>query len=292
MTSTDANGAFTFVAVPSGQYIVRALTVPRPPQEAPPPSGPPPAALVATDPVLWAATPVSVGDADVAGVNVSLRSGLRVTGRVEFAGASAKPTPAELRAIRVSMDPADGRTIARPTAYQAQIDPEGRFYTIGLMAGRYLLRVDGPPRGWTIKSALLNGIDICDAPLAVEVNDITGLVLTFTDRPSSVTGTVRTSEGRPDDDATVLLFPMDGGWADLGSSPRRWRTMRASRAGTFGATGLPPGDYFAIAVSDAVASNWQDPAFLQTLARAATRVSLAEGQALSLTLSTVGGIVR
>jgi len=292
MTSTDASGAFTFVAVPSGDFIVRALTSPRPPVETPPPGGSAPPAMVPTDPTLWAATPVSVADADVTGVNVSLRAGLRVTGRVEFVGATTNPTPAELRAIRVFMDPADGRTIARPTAYQAQIDSEGRFYTIGLMAGRYLLRVDGPPRGWTLKSAMLNGADICDVPLVLDANDLAGLVLTFTDRPSSVTGTVRNSGGQPDDDATVLMFPTDGRWTDLGSSPRRWRTMRASRSGAFSATGLPPGDYFVIAVSDAIIGNWQEPAFLQTLARSATRITLADGQALSLLLTTTGGIVR
>jgi hypothetical protein len=45
-------------------------------------------------------------------------------------------------------------------------------------------------------------------------------------------------------------------------------------------------------VSDAIIGNWQEPAFLQTLARSATRITLADGQALSLLLTTTGGIVR
>jgi len=55
---------------------------------------------------------------------------------------------------------------------------------------------------------------------------------------------------------------------------------------------LPSGDYCAIAVNDAVASNWQEPAFLQRLSRLATRVTLADGQAVSLNLTTTPGIVR
>ena len=99
-------------------------------------------------------------------------------------------------------------------------------------------------------------------------------------------------QGRPDEDATVLVFPSDGVWTELGSRPRRQRAIRASRAGAFAFSGLPAGDYFIIAVNDALAASWQEPAFLQKLARAAARVSLGDGQTLSLTLSTAGGIVR
>jgi len=194
--------------------------------------------------------------------------------------------------IKLSMDPADGRSVATATAYQAQIDFDGRFYTTGLMAGRYLLRLDTPPRGWTVQSAIVNGRDICDEPLLVDNDAIDGLVLTFTDRPSLVSGTVRNSAGRVDDDAAVLVFPSSGGWTDVGTSPRRLRNVRASRAGSFRIPGLPPGDYFIIAVSDAVATNWQDPPFLQKLARTANRITLTAGQNLTVTLSTSEGIAR
>jgi hypothetical protein len=67
---------------------------------------------------------------------------------------------------------------------------------------------------------------------------------------------------------------------------------RASRSGTFLVSGLPPGEYFIVAVSDAVAGNWQEPAFLQRLARIATRFTLTPGQNLTQTLSTAEGVVR
>jgi hypothetical protein len=306
MTSTDAAGGFTFLA-PPGQYIIRALTTPRPPVTPAPAatvlqgtdgrstavaSGPALPPLVATDPTLWAAVPVTLGETDTSGVAVTLRPGLRVTGHVEFSGAAAKPTGNDLRAIRLTMDPADGRTVAFPSAYQAQIDQAGQFYTIGLIAGRYVLRVDNVPRGWTVKSAIVAGRDICDTPLTLETDDVDGLVLTFTDRPSSLAGNVADRQGRPDDAATVLVFPSDGTWTNLGTSPRRLRSLRASRTGTFTFSALPAGDYLVIAVSDAVVNNWQDPAFLQRLARAATRVTVADAQAQSVTLTTAAGIER
>jgi hypothetical protein len=235
---------------------------------------------------------VSVGDNDTTGVTVTLRRGLRVTGRVEFTGTAAKPSPAELRAVRLSMDPADGRLVGYPLSYQAQVDPAGRFYTIGLMAGRYLLRVDSAPRGWTLKSATVGGRDIADFPLVLDTSDVDDLVLTFTDRPSSVEGTVRDAQSRADDSASVLIFPTDGAWIDHGATPRRFRSMRVSPTGTFATAGLPPGEYYVIAVVDAVATNWQEPAFLQRLARLAARISLGDGQALSVSLTTAGNLQR
>jgi Carboxypeptidase regulatory-like domain len=306
MTVTDASGRFTFLAVPSGQFVIRAMTSPRPPAEPVPApvrlesggmattvaSGPAPAPMVTTEPTFWAATPVSVGSTDTTGVTVSLRSGIRVTGSVEFTGAAAKPTGSELRALRISMEPSDSRLLAYPTAYQAQIDPTGKFYTIGLMAGRYLMKCDAAPRGWVLKSATVQGRDICDVPLALENADVEGLVITFTDRPSVLSGFVHDSQGKAQDDASVLVFPTGSTWIDHGSSPRRLRGVRASRSGAFSFSNLPAGDYYLVAVNDAVASNWQDPAFLAKLARLAMRVSIGDGQSISQNLTTVGGIVR
>src|SRR5512135_967039 len=85
-TSTDVAGNFTFLGVPSGQYTLNILKTPRPLPVAPvpvlpsagrgaapaiPPPPPPPPPLP-TEPVLWAQMPVTVADADVSGLSVSV----------------------------------------------------------------------------------------------------------------------------------------------------------------------------------------------------------------------------
>jgi hypothetical protein len=300
-SASDANGAFTFLAVPPGQYIIRTLTTPPPiPDQQPSAtvvrtadgmssaisSGPPLPPMVPAEQTLWANVPVSVGGGDTTGVSVTLRAGLRVRGLVEFSGAAAQPDARALRAIRLSMDPADGRTIALPSSYQAQIYPPAIFYTIGLLPGRYVLRADNLPRGWSLKSASVAGRDISDMPLTLDTADVDGLVLTFTDRPASLSGTVRDAQARHDPNATVLIFPTDGVWSDRGPNPRRFRSARVGRSGEYSATALPPGDYFIVAVNDANASNWQEPAFLQRLSKLATRITLGDGQTLSTALTT------
>jgi hypothetical protein len=41
---------------------------------------------------------------------------------------------------------------------------------------------------------------------------------------------------------------------------------------------VPPGDYYLAAVGAASSAEWQDPKFLDTLVRVATRVSLGDGE--------------
>jgi hypothetical protein len=47
---------------------------------------------------------------------------------------------------------------------------------------------------------------------------------------------------------------------------------------------VPPGDYYAVAVKDEDAADWRDPATLESLARTAVQVSIAEGEMKALTL--------
>jgi hypothetical protein len=289
MTSSDASGAFTFLAVPEGQYILRALTTSSPLPEPPPgtPGAPRGPLMLGKDPTWWGVSPVSVGDDDVSGLALQLRPGLRITGRVEFEGTSTRPSGAALRSMRVSVEPAEGRTAWHPSAYQAQVTPEGEFYSPGLTAGRYVLRVDGAPAGWTVKSAIVSGRDMLDNAVTLENEDLSGLLLTFTDQPSRVNGLVRDDLGRPDPGAAVIVFPRDGIWTNLGASARRIRLIRPSRTGQFTLTGLPPGRYNIAAIDDASVSHWQDPAFLRRLAGVATDVTLNPLQPLSVNLTRV-----
>ena len=282
-TATASDGTFTFAGVHAGQYVIRGGTYVG---QVDSPAG---GKVLSRDPTLWISTPLSVGDANVTGISVAAHAGVRVTGRVEFDGSSPKPSPKDLRTLPVRVEPIDGRPATVGVMTGAQIDPTtGAFYTAGLVAGRYFIRASGSVGPWTLKSAVVNGRDVADVPLTVDANDIDGLVLTLTDHPSGLRGQVRSSQGAPDADATVIVFPADpSGWRDAGASPRRLRSVRASRTGSYSIGSLPPGDYDVIAVNDAAAARWQDPALLQQLARSAAHVTILDGQQASFDLTTV-----
>ena len=296
---TDADGSFMFLGVPMGQYVIQTVRVPRGMRggmniaggggggavsfaavriDGP---GPP---MQASGPTLWTAAPVSVGGQDLTDLTLTLREGATITGSVEFEGSAQKPAPDRMQMISVSIEQADGRT--RVNIPPARADQSGSFTTPGLLPGRYLLRANPPP-GWTLRQVMVNGVDAADTPVEIEARDLSGVVVTFTDRLSDLSGSVRDAQGAVDANAAVIVFPIDERqWTDYGVNPRRLRLARTTSAGAYRFGGLPPGDYYAVAISEAVAGDWQDPAFLRQLARDATRITVNEGGSHTQSLST------
>ena len=303
-TVSDRSGAFTFLGVPPGDYTVRVLkSPPRPVTQSSMTTiiqtgtstissssgGPAPPPPIPDEPTWWGRTPVSVADRDVSGVSVTLHSGARVTGRLEFDGTTAtKPTADQLRVASVTIDDAEGRSgsFNQFTLSRAVVDASGQFNTYQLPAGRYVVRsASTPAPGWYFKGAFLGGRDVSDASFDIGTENISNVVVVFTDRPSEITGTVRDGAS-PDLTTTVLAFPSQQAmWVNNGSAPRRFRAIRVGQDGTFRFANIPAGEYLLVAVKS-VSSEWLDPRFLQRLAPLATLVSIADGDKKNQDLST------
>jgi len=151
------------------------------------------------------------------------------------------------------------------------------FKWTDMPGGRYVFRTGTVPPGWYLHSAMRGGVDIIDVPIDV-VEDITDIVVTFTDKPSPISGTVRAANGQPDPDALVIVFPVTPErWVDVGRVPLRLRSVRTDPFGVYKIGHMTPGDYLIAAVSDAVASSWQSPQFLSALRGQAAHVRIERG---------------
>jgi Carboxypeptidase regulatory-like domain len=300
-TMTDWTGAFTFAAVPPGQYELRVLRLPRPPlavedttrvsvaaggsmtvasNPVAAPAGPPPVPLDAT---LVAQLPLAVGESGIHDLVVNLAPGPRLSGRVEFVGTTDKPPAEAIRGMRILLDPVDGAPLFEPTvAMEAgHAEADGEFHTYGFPPGRYVLRVSPISAGWFLESAMSDGRDIADFPVDLQTKDVTGVVIVFTDRPSAVTGIVSGSQGA-DPTAVVAVYPTDSGLWTM--SPRRLRTARAAPDGSFSIQGLPAGEYYVAALQEDAVGEWQDPALLRALTRVAQTIQLVEGEQKTVNL--------
>ncbi len=146
----------------------------------------------------------------------------------------------------------------------------------------------GPP--WAIKSITVGGKDAFGAPLELGANDLGGVVVSFGDQVTEISGAVGTGGLAAGGDAQVVVFPADvQGWIAGNMSPRRSRTTMTSTTGNYRIAGLPPGDYLIVAVSPDLLVELQDAQLVNTLARSATRVTLADGdkRTLPLTVTTI-----
>jgi hypothetical protein len=297
-TLTDSGGAFTFPAIPPGQYVLRVLRVPRPPVNldemthvSATPAGtmtisstpndgvvrPPP---VPADATLVAQMPLNISEHDMTDLIVPLAQGPRVSGRVDFEGTIDKPTTESLTNMRITLDPADGSRLDDATLSMRTGHPEGNgeFKTYGVPPGQYVVRVSPLPAGWSLKSALHQGRDIADVPLELGSKDASGVVITFTDRPAGISGVIRGTEG-PDGTAIALAYSVErAAWFSSGAFSRRMRTARAAKDGSYSIQGLPTGEYYLVAVREDLVGDWQDPELLEALTRLARTIHLVDGE--------------
>ncbi len=281
---TTSDGRFAFYGVPPGQFLLRAQRNPLPgpvafaaPGQAPPP------------PALFAMMDLAVGTRDIDNLTVALSEAFSLSGRVEFESETGKAPPAALKGAGLMLLPADGQTptifaIGRPTP----LDDGGTFTRTGLAPARYFLSLTMPPP-WQVKSATLNGRDVYDAPLEIRTGNVANVLITATDRLAQLSGTVTASGSYKPGDATIIVFPANHeAWIDNGMNPRLVRTTRVSAAGTYTVANLTAGDYLVVAIDRSEEGDVQDPAFIEALARAGTRVSMtAEARTQALTVARV-----
>jgi len=305
------SGAFTFLAVPSGSYTMDAgVNVtqfnagggwgPPTPGMLHVVSGGPSAPSVTAGGITmqrkdvveseWAELPIDVGADDVTGVRITLRPSVTVSGEVVWDGPppakSVNPASGETYEgwPGVQLEPADGDARLFPTYTNLGGPPARRLFSLtGLRAGQYVIRPHAA-EGTTVVRIVANGRDVTTGTIDTSSGDISGVVVTMTTKATTVSGSVRDVTG-PGQRASVIAFPVERRqWSRYGLTPLTIKTT--SFAGPrYTLTGLPPGEYFVIAVDAASGGAWRDPDWLDAASRVATRVTLKWDEPVTVDLS-------
>lgn len=264
-TATDKDGRFTLYDVVPGNYVVRALAV-----GAQVPGATTPA------PATWATSDVAVSGSNVA-VSLTMQPAMTITGRVVFDGASAPPADPTLLNIRLVPAGSGGNIGSGPLGGMVGADRAFSFFGVTPADYRIVLMMrTHTPWDWWPRSAMANGQDVFDGPLRIGPGDKTELVLTYTDRPTELTGQFEDAAGRPAPDYFIVVFPADRSQRMPGS--RRILSTRPDNSGRFTVRGLPPGEYLLAALTDVDSEDLNTPSFFEQLVGPAVRVSLAEGR--------------
>jgi hypothetical protein len=252
------------------------------------------------DAPTWVAdVPVTVDPQHDNTVVINLQRGAYISGRVVFDGAKPKPTPDDLVKTAVIVRPADGGGLgtASPVVTvfpQPRIERDGSFRSIGLSPGDYVVNV-APISGvgfaslsdWTTTSITVGGREAIGTGIAVGTADVPDVVVTLSDNPPELIGTVRDARGNAVLGSRVIVFPRARAQRQyvVYPAPNLVRQLLVDRSGVCRSK-LAPGQYFVVAVLT-MPADWMTPDYLQALEARATPVALGIGDRRNLNLTAI-----
>lgn len=253
-TVSGADGSFVFEHLPAATYVLRASR---------PSSYAVPQAIGLDAPGLL--SPV-VANRDIDNLIVPLGAGPTISGTV------MAPPDVDIDRVRVRLQHVGSTTFtaAVPAA-------NGTFAFAGVQPGRYVIRTEADPAGAKVESVEPRGRNVTDVPIDVGTADVTGFIV-HVSQPAIVSGSVQRPDGKASLHAAVALFPIDASsWsAPVIPNPRQFQSRRVSGGGYF-FENVPRGDYYLIAVDDALLRRWHERSLLQRLAATAVRITVAPG---------------
>jgi hypothetical protein len=308
-TRTGTGGTFGFTGVAPGRYLVHVCEFPAAEESlfvfggdfnrtiegftGPRPQSYPILAAAPDAPTWVAEVAIDLAPGEHRALEVPLRTGARISGRVVFGGRAAPPAAADLPTVPVVVQPADGMaylgTDGRPIPFpQTRIEQDGTFRSRGLPPGQYVIGVlpgAEPLAGWHTASITAAGRDVLGDAVELGAGDLRDVVITLVDTPTTLSGSVQSS-GRAPAEARVIVFPHAVSQRQqylARPAPQRIRQVVVNPDGTF-STRLPPGRYLVAAVS-AFPRSWMSPAYLATLAARAADVTLRPGGSQQVAVS-------
>ncbi len=257
-------GSFVVPQMPPGDYVIQAV------------------AGRAGSAVSSAAQSVTIpGDGEDVSVELATTPAARLSGQlVAAADASPWPRGAAVSVSSASAGDENARFIPAPgTAdpFIGAVHGDGRFST-AVLPGRRTIRVTGLPPGWAILSITLDSRDVVDREITFLPGDtVSRARIIVTDRLGTITGTVA------DAGATAVIFNVDR----LQWTPGTRAILQADtdQHGRFRIPGVRPGDYLAAAVPREWSDRPRDPAFLESLARAAETLTVRAGESTAIALT-------
>jgi hypothetical protein len=264
MASTD--GRFSVASVPPGEHFIEV---------SPGPGGDESASVA-----------ITAGGQDITDLLITTTRGKTISGEVTIEGA-----PANLKFLRVnasSPDPGGPQPTRIYDDTQGAVDEKGRFQIRGLSGRAVFNAFPAMPGGAApslfLKSVTIDGENFTDTPFDFSTaRDDTKVVIVMTDKQTTVSGMVKNARGEHVVDYTAVMFPAQAKEGVLAT--RYTRTIRPDQQGRFQTRGLPPGEYFAVAVESLEQGGHFDPAFRKQLEPTAKRFTLTEGQTATVDLT-------
>ncbi len=223
--------------------------------------------------------PLEVGEADVAGITLTITPGITLKGRVTGLGKD------ELAGVGIYLNARDQEVFFSNTSTNPRAD--GSFEIANLSDGSYRVIVD----------QLLEDAYVKDIKAGEHSVLVSGIEVTGGQNPGSLEIIVSPNGGRVDgtaikdnqsfSGATVVLVPND---AALREDARFFKVTNTDQGGSFSFRGIRPGEYEVYAWEKIEPGAYQDASFMDQYKDQGTAIEVKEGNQVSVRLRVISSI--
>jgi hypothetical protein len=187
--------------------------------------------------------------------------------------------------LTVSLRPVDAQARAATATGEASagLATDGRFTITEVPPGRY--KLDVSPSPWTVDAMVVADQDRLDRPFQIGTGERLTALITLTERPNQVGGTLRDASGRALAFSLVTIFSVDGAQRE---AHRRVQLVRTDATGAFRFDGLPSGEYVLAPADGFDPEMWRTVPFFERLTPSGQRVAVGHGRPAVRDLKLVG----
>jgi hypothetical protein len=233
---------------------------------------------------------VQLDGRDLTNIDINLQPGGTITGRLVFVGADNVPRQVDVSKFNIglALDGASGQvrsgglTMGDALVTSSRVvNADGTFEIRAIGPGRFTLMAGSPvlPEGqvWKPRSAMAGDRDLLDDVLELGPGtDLRNVVVTFSDAPAEISGTLQGASGELVTDYYIVALPADRAlWRP---KSRRILYVRPGTDGRFVFSDPPSGEYVLAVVTDLDPIDLTSSSFLEPLAASGVKVTLREAE--------------
>jgi hypothetical protein len=152
--------------------------------------------------------------------------------------------------------------------------------------GNYHVEVDGQSKDCYIKDIRYGPSDGLDDGFTVSKGAPANLEITISSRGARLQGTASDADGLPAAGVWVVLVPS----APHRSHHRLYKSLTTDQYGHFDLRGIAPGDYKLFSWNQVEDGAWEDADFLKPFEEKGEKVTVQEGDAKSVNLTTIKAV--
>jgi hypothetical protein len=219
---------------------------------------------------LLARQDIDVEASNVNGIVLAILPRITITGHVEMEGLENR----NLSRLRINLAPAG--EVLFGSFQSAAVNSDGSFSLQNLDPGEYVVHVLGGPPGTYVKSISFNRQDITKTGMDLSQGGAGQIDIVLRSGAAEVDGKLEADQTASNPVTTVVLvpdvLPPDGSGTLFGA---------VQPTGNFAIRNVPPGRYFAFAVSGWT-TVWQNAEFVRDIEREGTSIEVQENAHLQI----------